>query len=274
MMNTNQSTPLQSGANTTTTEELIVQYLDGELVRKELETVLFDRLSRSEEARMLLREYLVVRGAIRVSREDKRFQLSDDLDDRTRTRIEQIMEAMAAEELVAPTGTLIETETARGFLADRGAIASTPMSRQLKRWQFRGSLTALSLLLTVGVVWLFSESTRDRQTATVQPSEPSVNARPLTPTQPSATPAVQPATYSASSERKHATPRSHAPRTAIGTTDNSMAQNSAQTHDAKTDAPASNTETSDPADIMISHRYTKAIDAAKNEVVVSGKDRL
>jgi negative regulator of sigma E activity len=276
MMNTNQSTPLQSGANTTTTEELIVQYLDGELVRKELETVLFDRLSRSEEARMLLREYLVVRGAIRVSREDKRFQLSDDLDDRTRTRIEQIMEAMAAEELVAPTGALIEAETSRGFLADRGAIASTPMSRQLKRWQFRGSLTALSLLLTVGVVWLFSESTRDRQTATVQPSEPSVNARPLTPTQlaPSASPAVQPATYSASSERKHANPRSHTSRTAIGTIDNSMAQNSAQTHDVKTDAPASNTETSDPAEIMISHRYTKAIDAAKNEVVVSGKDRL
>ena len=54
----------KNSAHTTTTEELIVQYLDGELVQKELETVLFDRLSHSEEARGLLREYLVVRGAI------------------------------------------------------------------------------------------------------------------------------------------------------------------------------------------------------------------
>jgi negative regulator of sigma E activity len=101
----NNSTPHNTGAQNagaSTTEELIVQYLDGELVRKELETVLFDRLAHSDEARMLLREYLVVRGAIRVSRNDQRFQLSDDLDARTRARIQQIMEAMEQEELLVP----------------------------------------------------------------------------------------------------------------------------------------------------------------------------
>ena len=51
----------------TTTEELIVAYLDGELVRKELETVLFERLATSDDARLLMREYLTVRGAIKAS---------------------------------------------------------------------------------------------------------------------------------------------------------------------------------------------------------------
>jgi negative regulator of sigma E activity len=87
-----------NGTHATTTEELIVQYLDGELVRKELETVLFDRLLHSEAARALLHDYLVMRGAIRQSRMDERFQLSDDLDARTRARIEQILVTISADE--------------------------------------------------------------------------------------------------------------------------------------------------------------------------------
>src|SRR5438477_8091773 len=75
----------------TTTEELIVQYLDGELHRKELESVLFGRLAESEEARTMLHEHLVLRGAIRASASDERFTLSEGLDTRTRARIEQAL---------------------------------------------------------------------------------------------------------------------------------------------------------------------------------------
>ncbi|HZK76456.1 MAG TPA: hypothetical protein VFD13_06060, partial [Candidatus Kapabacteria bacterium] len=129
-------TTKQEGANsahTTTTEELIVQYLDGELVRKELETVLFDRLSHSEEARALLREYLVVRGAIRQSRVDERFQLSSDLDARTRRRIEQMFESIEA------GGFDIASVDENGRLADRPAIATSAASRRLKQWSLRPS---------------------------------------------------------------------------------------------------------------------------------------
>src|ERR1700683_1652243 len=95
-MNNMQDSVMPNGTHATTTEELIVQYLDGELVRKELETVLFDRLLHSEDARALLRDYLVMRGAIRVSREDERFHLSENLDARTRDRIEQILVTISA----------------------------------------------------------------------------------------------------------------------------------------------------------------------------------
>ncbi len=278
MMNSKQNAP------TTTTEELIVQYLDGELVRKELETVLFDRLSCSEEARTLLREYLVVRGAIRVSREHKQFQLSDDLDARTRARVVQMMEALAAEEVLVPASATTEPP-ARGFIADRGAIASSPMSRQVKRWQLRGSLAALSLLLAVGTAWLITENTGKHEVASLSQKSP-VNSETSQLAQTEQVPSGQaraeqePVLQSGSPitaepvsmTKKH--PAVH-PRASGNASTPSPAQYVSNVQaPPKMNEPAAVTETSDPEAIMISHRYTKAIDASKNEVVVSGKDRL
>ena len=273
MMNSKHNTP------TTTTEELIVQYLDGELVRKELETVLFDRLAHSDEARMLLREYLVVRGAIRVSREHKQFQLSDDLDARTRARVEQMMEAMAAEELLAPAATIGEPLTLRGFSADRGAIASSPITRQVKRWQLRGSIAALSLLLTVGVAWFVTGNTNSRNEAALSSSEQpmlNVGTAPLAqaqqePMQESASPVIA---EPASVTQKHSVTHLHTSGNSSPASSAHFVSDGLQAHDSKVDEPASTTTASDPAADMISHRYTKAIGDAKNEVVVSGKDRL
>src|SRR5205809_2571018 len=109
----------------TTTEELIVQYLDGELVRTELETMLFERLATSEEARSLLREHLVLRGAIRNSLESEQFQLSADLDARTHERIENMLEAIANEPA--------------GFASDAPAVRTAATMRRLKRWSLRPS---------------------------------------------------------------------------------------------------------------------------------------
>ncbi len=274
MMNSKQNTP------TTTTEELIVQYLDGELVRKELETVLFDRLAHSDEARMLLREYLVVRGAIRVSREDKQFQLSDDLDARTRARIVQIMEAMETEELLVPVAAVAEPIAKRGFKADQDAIASSPMSRQLKRWQVRGSLAALSLLLAVGIAWFTNGSTSNPNIASLQPTQKSttISDAPAVQSKPTQEPIASIARESisnASVEAVRSTAHTHSSKNAIALASNHLPQNPVQANDPKADNTASTTESQDGSDVMILPRYGKAIDAAsKHEVVVSGKDRL
>lgn len=272
-MNTNlNSNPSHNGANTTTTEELIVQYLDGELVRKELETVLFDRLSQSEEARLLLREYLVVRGAIRVSREHAQFQLSDDLDERTRARIQQIMETMAADELLAPAAASAEPIANRGFAPDRGAVASTSMSRRFKRWQLRSSLAALSLLLAVGMVWLVSENTTDRQASSIQPSQsPAINSAPAKLAQNSGLTTSQELSSVPTSEaianltggvKRAATHVRESAKTVLPSS-----STIAQTHDSKADAPASSSETQDASDVMILHRYGKTIHAtSKHEL--------
>jgi negative regulator of sigma E activity len=264
-------------APTTTTEELIVQYLDGELIRKELETVLFDRLSRSEEARMLLREYLVVRGAIRVSRNDKRIQLSDDLDERTRARIVQIMEAMTAEELQVPAIAIAKPLAKRGFKADHGAIASLPMSRQVKRWQLRGSIAALSLLLAFGTVWLVTGSTGNHNMAGLQLAQkPTLNSitAPIAQTQPTQEAGSPITGEPVSMTKKRSAAHLRTSGNASSASPAQFVSNGAQSHEPKADEPASPAETSDPSAIMITHRYTKAIDASKNEVVVSGKDRL
>ncbi len=254
--------PISHGASAaSTTEELIVQYLDGELVRRELEAVLFDRLSRSEEARALLREYLVLRGAIRQSREDERFQLSDDLDDRTRARIQKMLENAAAEEV--PNTFLSE----QGFLADRQAIATSPAGRRIQRWALRPSLATLALLLAVGTTW-FLTHTSDRRAeskqafanlpvatspVTTEISEVSVPAVPAEVKEPNTVrtqPETKPLAASASS---------------------AIAQTIPQPKPTEQTA----TEMSDPADVMISHRYSKAIEgAAKHEVLISSRDRL
>jgi|GEM_PF-2477237 len=254
-----------NSARTTTTEELIVQYLDGELVRKELETVLFDRLSHSEDARALLREYLVVRGAIRQSRADERFQLSNDLDARTRRRIEQMFESVEA------GGFDITSVDENGRLADRSAIASSAATRRLKQWSLRPSYAMLALLLAIGTTWFLSRTTENKgakpsaqtqginapgsQMAVAPPS----NSAPEVAAKPEALPQRNSRITLTRSAAKRVNP---AP---------SLAQNP-QVPAANSAAPATEP---DPADLMLSRRYAKAIEAAsKHEVVVSGRDRL
>ncbi len=231
---------------------------------------------------MLLREYLVVRGAIRVSRKNERFQLSDDLDERTRTRIVQIMEAMEAEELLTPAATLAAPTALRGFKPNQGAIASSSVSRQVKRWQFRGSLAALSILLTIGAVWLVTENTSNHVAAIQSAQQPSLNSGAAPIAQP-----MQEAGISGANElnsiasigngsigKMHAAILPHTSKNVITQASNPITQNASQSHDPKVAEPASATQATDPAADMISHRYTKAIGDAKNEVVVSGHDRL
>ncbi len=261
-------TPTNNGNHASTTEELIVQYLDGELVRKELETVLFDRLARSEEARMLLREYLVVRGAIRMTREDERFQLADDLDARTRARIEQIMEAMANEEFVTDATQMDVAPKMRGFLRDRGAIAST-MSGRAHRWPTRANLVALSLLLVIGGTWFVTQSANHRQMA--GQSSTKLDAERASLTAPAAAIHASMASEPLTIIRHMASLRA-SKHTVLAPT--RLAQNATPAGLPEASEQTSATETSDPADVMLSRRYAKEIDAAKHEVVVSSHDRL
>jgi len=266
-MNTTQSvTPNASSA--TTTEELIVQYLDGELVRKELETVLFDRLFHSEDARTLLRDYLVMRGAIRVSREDARFQLSDNLDARTRARIEQILVTISTEEVPS------------GFLEDRRAISTTATSRSLKKWMLRPSIAALLLLLAVGTTWFVSRQTetpshgdmaqalQSQTQMTPSSTQPAQSAKQTESTPPAMLPVKQTPSH-------HIMPSRIAP---ARVRTQSFAQNSASAQPGQPKAaerPASTDQAEDPSDVMIFPRFSKAINAAeKHEVVVSSHDRL
>ncbi len=252
----------------TTTEELIVQYLDGELVRKELETVLFERLAQSDEARTLLREYLVVRGAISQSKSSERFQLSRDLDGRTRRRIEQMFERIDAEgfNVVFPaTG----AEHAPGFLPDRVQIATNPFTRRMKQWSLRTSLAALALLLAVGTTWFVTRTTDEHSSAqitmrTPNPAVGSVTSQtPVAPlvTESSVAKVVPQATHFRSARVKNAVSEpalaaSVAPHSAV-----------AKPPQAPAIQPAAQ-------DVMISDRFGKAIESAKHEVVISDRDRL
>ena len=248
----------------TTTEELIVQYLDGELARKELETVLFDRLAHSEEARMLLREYLVVRGAIRMSHEDERFQLSDDLDHRTRTRIQQMMEAIDAD--ATPIGE---------FAGDKAAVRSSATSRRMKVWQRRSIYTALGLLLLMGA-WFLGESNRVQA-----PSHSQIAQAPEVQT-PSADNSTAPQTGVSATHPE-------APRSQVFEAKVPEKLYAASMKKEVSKAPASEAPmASEPShavpaaqnadadqDVMLSQRFAKAINSAKNnEVVVSSRDRL
>ncbi len=278
-----------ANARTTTTEELIVQYLDGELVRKELETVLFDRLSHSEEARALLREYLVVRGAIRKSRADERFQLSSDLDARTRRRVEQMLESIEAD------GFDIAATDGGGRLADRPAIESSSTGRRLKQWSLRPSLAALALLLAVGTTWFLTRTSLNSSMTKPLAKTNVVNA--LHPSADMASASNESAGANAAAERiapanismAHTTasaklevpaPRmnSIAPvsRTRIRRViaSPSLAQNLSPVVHAHPRAAAPKAQPNS-ADIMISQRYGKAIEAAsKHEIVISWRDRL
>jgi hypothetical protein len=231
------------GAHATTTEELIVQYLDGELVRSELETVLFERLATSEEARSMLREHLVLRGAIRNAYESADFQLSADLDARTRQRIEHMLEAIDKQPADAP------------------AVQTNAVTRRMKQWSLRPSLAMLALLVAVGTTYLLTRST-------------SHEAKTIAQATPAATVAHQDVatviSYGGEAQKpvvitrvvtipaKHAEPSP------------AMAQNTPQAAPA-TQKPVEE----DPRDVMLSRRYSKMINAAaKHEVVVNSRDRL
>ncbi|SRR5579883_1274594 len=256
-MTTHENEMMTNGA--TTTEELIVQYLDGELVRKELEVVLFERLSHSEEARMLLREYLVVRGAIRVSREDERFQLSEGLDDRTRVRLEQLLESITE-----------KAEPAR-FLDDRPAVQTIITGRRMKRWVLRPSVAALVLLLAIGTTWLVTHTADDHAAPhqmAAAPQQSSIEAPQTIAPTPTAQP-EQPATEVVT--KTHST--HHAVLTQVRqAAAPSYAQNAAS---AQAKPAAQPEQTTNPEDVMLSRRYTKILNAAeKREIVVSSRDRL
>ena len=257
-------------AHTTTTEELIVQYLDGELVRKELESVLFDRLAKSDEARALLREYLVVRGAIRQSAADERFQLSSDLDGRTRERLEQMFERIAAEgfDVVFPaTG----TEAALQFLADRPPIASDPFARRLNRWALRPSLALLALLFAIGTTWFLTRTTDNHSAHELAQATKSVAVESdLTqvPTSVAPTSSALPAVAKVPIERSRVVGRKFAATGSQSASVTSSVRASAVKQQSPAAQPASE-------DIMISDRFGKAIEAAgKHEVIISSRDRL
>lgn len=239
----------------TTTEELIVQYLDGELQRKELEMVLFERLAKSDDARRLLREHLVIRGAIRNSMDDERFELSEDLDHLTRGRIEEALKALPT------TGGLGDAEPAR----------IDPTKRRLQRWAVRPSYAAIALLFAIGATWFVARSTTVKPTQQLAVSTaPSTQQAVETPAAASQANASTEAPRVIVKEKivekpvvRYVTARSHASE--------DMAQNVPQRSTEDVKQP----ETSNPADIMISNRFSKLLKAtAKQEVVVTSHDRL
>jgi hypothetical protein len=255
----------QSGGHTTT-EELIVSYLDGELVRKELETVLFERLAHSEDARNLMREYLTVRGAIHSSANDERFQLTASLDARTKSRIQEMLKNVPALEVAAETNV-------PGFVADKPAISTVATARSLNRWTKRVLPTLALLLLSIGTTWYVTRTTDSHKEVAMnsqvqnQPIATSVQ-----------TPAVQ--TTAPVKESQQVAPAQNerikiitkyipAPQTTTPSQDMASTQAPITTPAVTTTA----TETSDPKDIMISHRYAKAI-RNTNAITITQQDRL
>jgi hypothetical protein len=241
-MNTPQQQKNEHSA--TTTEELIVQYLDGELHRKELESVLFGRLAQSEEARTMLHEHLVLRGAIRASAADERYTLSETLDTRTRARIEQALK-------ISQNAPAVRTDAA---------------ARRTQRWVLRPSLVALALLLAVGTTWFVTHSTTTSQIIT---------APQVAQTQPVQSPAIQNSTVQITAAPVVKAEETH--RAVVHQA--SMKKVESVPEYAQNAAPAPKVEqkSEEPSasDLMISKRYGRFLNAAeKREVVVNSKDRL
>lgn len=248
-----------------TTEELIVAYLDGELVRKELEIELFDRLATAPEARTLLREHLVMRGAIKQSLTDDRFQLSDDLDTRTRARLEQILKNVS-------TPAVLEAARSRR-MADAPAISHNAAERRLQQWSKRPAALALLLLLAVGSTWYLTRASID-----VPPQQIAANSTSEAATQniqpqpaPATTTAVEPdaaiATQTSVAQQPKVIVRNvvryvDRPSRAMAQHQNTSAQN-ARPGDAQ----------GDPSEIMLSRRAKRALQNS-NTIVVTEQDRI
>ncbi len=251
---------------THTTEELIVQYLDGELVRKELETMLFERLAESPEARGILREYLTMRGAIRVTMDDERFQLSSDLDARTRLRIEHVLEKVAMEEPVLGN-----------YAADAPAVSTNAVTRRMQRWSLRPSIAALALLLAVGATWFLTRETTTPRMAVNTPVQ--TQAAPERPSTENSQVTIPGTAVAVKEQALNSTPRTT--RAALKPVASAPSQEMAQNTQAPATQPVQSVQPAqpqeDPADVMLSHRTAKFLNAAsteKREVVVTSRDRL
>jgi hypothetical protein len=246
-----------------TTEELIVAYLDGELVRKELEIELFDRLATAADARTLLREHLVMRGAIKQSLTDDRFMLSDDLDTRTRARLEQILKNVT-------TPAVLEAARSKRA-ADSPAISHNAAERRLQQWSKRPALLALLLLLAVSSTWYLTRSSLD-QPANVASNDPQVSS-PNVQTQPATD--VAPATSNERSAVKTVTNTVQAPPKVIIRkvyVDRPVREMAQQNHPTQ-NVQSSQTEHSDPAGLMISRRAKAALQNS-NTIVITEQDRI
>jgi len=251
-----------------TSEELIVSYLDGELARKELEVELFERLATQEEARTLLREYLVMRGAIKASRNDARFELSHDVDQRTRARLEQLLVSVPA--LAAPV--------LAGPVADRAAVPSNVMQRSLNRWKVRASVVAtLLVLLAIGSTWYLTHTSDEQRFASnesmkasqpVSTQQPVIGSQKPVSTQPATDVSTASKNFADVRTEKPAAPTEHV-RIVKEYIHDAPVQQSQQPTTAVTVEP----KQSDPRDAMPSHRFAKMIGDTRT-VVVTAQDRL
>ncbi len=259
-----------------TTEELIVAYLDGELVRKELEIELFDRLATGPEARTLLREHLVMRGAIKQSLTDDRFSLSDDLDTRTRARLEQILKNVSAPAIVEAART--KRGTVR--LADAPAVSHNAAERRMQQWSKRPALLALLLLLAVGSTWYLTRASIDSTSSQMATNTPAVNTPHVSTN--NDRPQVAPDVVAPSATENNVNIASTAVkpepkvivRNVIRYVDRpsrEMAQQNNATQNVETATPSE--QQSDPAGIMISKRAKHALQNSKS-IVITEQDRI
>jgi negative regulator of sigma E activity len=245
--------------STTTTEELIVQYLDGELIRRELETVLFERLAKNEEARQLLREHLVIRGAIRDSFDDERFQLSSDLDAKTRSRIEEVLKALPQPTTGAP---------------DASPARIDPTKRRLERWAVRPAYAALLLVFAVAATWFVTRTAEKpaSQVAMTSPAE-----QPAASSQQQASTTVNSVATDAAPKvivKEKIVEKPVVRYVSMQRTHRADLADNAQTSSAPA-VTAKEQPSTDPSDIMISRRFGKLLkETAKQEVVVTSHDRL
>jgi hypothetical protein len=251
----------------TTTEELIVSYLDGELVRKELETVLFERLATSEDARLLMREYLTVRGAIHASVADDRFQLTSAIDARTKGRIELMLKNVPALEKES-----VETV---GFIADKPLVTTIATRRSLAVWTKRAVPTFALLLLAIGTTWYVTRTTVERHESAMN-TTPATSTTPLstsTSQEPKVSNQLQQNVAQVAPERiKIVKEYIPAPMPTEQTASNKDLAQNATVNPPATITPAA-VETSDPKDVMISHRYRKLIQNTP-AITVTQQDRL
>jgi hypothetical protein len=171
-----------------------------------------------------------------------------------------------------------------GFLEDKPAISTTATTRSLKRWVLRPSIAALALLLAVGTTWFVTRSTDSNRSAVSPRGE---MAQTVT-NPPEATPNVaasaqsvnQASAISASGVPVKQTSSNNAAHASARVRTQSLAQNTPSVQPASgqpksAEPSAAQEQPTDPNDVMLFPRYTKAINAAeKHEVVISSKDRL
>jgi hypothetical protein len=262
-----------------TTEELIVMYLDGELVRKEMESVLFERLASSPDARLLLREHLVLRGAIHTN----------EIDGRTRKRLENILRtvpAVAKPVVVAPTVTMptlvLKKDRAKSRpVANARPIKSSRTVRPLSIWAKRSPILVLLLL---GVIYFtIGQPNAPKQVAQAPQTMQNTkiangqgNSDQIAQNDASKTSTVNPDQSSSTVNNIQPTNTTAAPQSiaknvhATVTPQQSVAANVVTSTATPTVAQP---QTENPQDIMISRRYASMIRGTK-AVTITQRDRM